>query len=247
MISPAGVGLVGLCLISLMLINAQAVTALTSERDGKTLELLLMTDVTAKEFIYGKLGGILYNTKELIVIPLALAAYVPGRGPDAISCEIVYVASAFWCCVLFAAMLGLHSGLSFERSRTAIANSLGTIFFLFIGIFIFMLLLVEARSSFAQQFASFVVFILAGSIALYASLSHKNPSPALMLSAGMLPVPDLLCDHRVPAAGFVGGLFLDRDGLRLYDAGDARSGRERVRRRAGSHHARQGMRLSPPR
>ena len=42
--------------MSLMLINAQAVTAFTSERDGKTLELLLMTDVTAKEFIYGKLG-----------------------------------------------------------------------------------------------------------------------------------------------------------------------------------------------
>ena len=97
------------------------------------------------------------------------------------------MAAGFLVLVAFSAMLGLHSGLSFERSRTAIANSLGTIFFLFIGIFIFMLLLVEARSSFAEQFASFVVFILAGSIALYASLSHKNPSPALMLSAGMLP------------------------------------------------------------
>jgi ABC-type transport system involved in multi-copper enzyme maturation permease subunit len=190
MISPAGVGLVGLCLISLMLINAQAVTALTSERDGKTLELLLMTDVTAKEFIYGKLGGILYNTKELIVIPLALAAYVlySRAGTNDQFAELaLYVAIAFIVLVVFSATLGLHSGLSFERSRTAIANSLGTIFFLFIGIFIFMLLLVEARSSFAQQFASFVVFILAGSIALYASLAHKNPSPALMLSAGMLP------------------------------------------------------------
>jgi ABC-type transport system involved in multi-copper enzyme maturation permease subunit len=190
MISPAGVGLVGLCLISLMLINAQAVTALTSERDGKTLELLLMTDVTAKEFIYGKLGGILYNTKELIIIPLGLAAYVlytrtNAANPFAEVC--IYVAFGFLVLVIFSATLGLHSGLSYERSRTAIANSLGTIFFLFIGIFIFMLLLVEARSSFAQQFASFVVFILAGSIALYASLSHKNPSSALMLSAGMLP------------------------------------------------------------
>jgi ABC-type transport system involved in multi-copper enzyme maturation permease subunit len=190
MISPAGVGLVGLCLISLMLINAQAVTSLTSERDGKTLELLLMTDVTAKEFIYGKLGGIFYNTKELIVIPLCLAAYVlysRTAAVDQFAETIAYVAAGFAVLVVFSAMLGLHSGLSFERSRTAIANSLGTIFFLFIGIFIFMLLLVEARSSFAQQFASFVVFILAGSIALYASLSHRNPSPALMLSAGMLP------------------------------------------------------------
>ncbi len=186
MISPAGVGFVGLGLISLMLVNAQAVTALTSERDGKTLELLLMTDVTAKEFVYGKLGGILYNSKELIVIPLALAALFVRQG--ALGWEqFSYVAVGFGVLVVFSAMLGLHSGLSFERSRTAIANSLGTIFFLFIGIFIFMLLLVEARSSFAQQFASFVVFILAGSIALYSSLSHRNPSAALMLSAGTLP------------------------------------------------------------
>jgi hypothetical protein len=32
-----------------------------------------------------------------------------------------------------------------------------------------------------------VIFILAGSIALYSSLSHKNPSAALVLSAAMLP------------------------------------------------------------
>jgi ABC-type transport system involved in multi-copper enzyme maturation permease subunit len=186
MISSSGVAFVGLCLISLIIINAQAVTAFTSERDGKTLELLLMTDVSAKEFIYGKLGGILYNTKELILIPVALAGYVTWLG--AITPEqYLYVAIGFGVLVLFVAMLGLHSGLSFDRSRTAIANSLGTIFFLFIGIFIFMLLLVEARSSFAQQFASFVVFILAGSIALYASLSHRNPSAALMLAAGALP------------------------------------------------------------
>jgi ABC-type transport system involved in multi-copper enzyme maturation permease subunit len=186
MISPAGFGFVALCLISLMLVNAQAVTALTSERDGKTLELLLMTDVTAKEFIFGKLGGVLYNTKELLIIPLALAGYLTWQGLITVE-QLVYIVIGFVMLTVFAAMLGLHSGLSYERSRTAIANSLGTIFFLFIGIFIFMLLLVEARSSFAQQFASFVVFILAGSIALYASLSHKNPSSALMLSAGMLP------------------------------------------------------------
>ena len=122
----------------------------------------------------------------LILIPLALAGYVAWLGGVTFE-QYAYVAIGFGVLVLFAAMLGLHAGLSFERSRTAIANSLGTIFFLFIGIFIFMLLLVEARSSFAQQFASFLVFILAGSIALYSSLSHRNPSGALMLAAGVLP------------------------------------------------------------
>ena len=34
----------------------------------------------------------------------------------------------------FAAMLGLHSAITYTNSRTAVANSLGTIFFLMVGI-----------------------------------------------------------------------------------------------------------------
>ena len=186
MISPVGFVFVGLSLVSLMLINAQAVTALTSERDSQTLELFLMTDVSAKEFIFGKLGGILYNTKELIVIPLGLVGYFAFQGGITFE-NYAYLIIGFFVLVAFASMLGLHSGLSFENSRSAIANSLGTMFFLFTGIFIFMMLLVEARSSFFLQFQSFIVFIGAGSIALYASLSHKNPSVAFRISAGVLP------------------------------------------------------------
>ena len=58
---------------------------------------------------------------------------------------------------------------------------------LFVGIFVFMLLLVEARSSFAIQMQSFIVFIGLGSIGLYSSLTHKNPSNALTIAAVMLP------------------------------------------------------------
>ena len=186
MISPDGFALIGLSLISLMLINAQAVTAFTSERDAKTLELLLVTDVTAKEFIYGKLGGILYNSKELILVPLGLAFYDVML--ETISWEnFFFVAIGFLVLVGFTSMLGLHTGLSFDESRSSIAVSLGTMFFLFIGIFIFMILLVEARSSFKLQFPSFIVFILFGSIGLWATLTHKIPSPALTLSALVLP------------------------------------------------------------
>ncbi len=186
MISPSGFAFVGLSMISLILVNAQAVTALTSERDQQTLELLLMTDVTAKEFIFGKLGGVLYNTKELILIPLLLAGWQMGRGGLTLE-NYVYLCIAYLVLCMFAAMLGLHSGLSYDNSRSAIANSLGTMFFLFVGIFIFMLLLLEARSSFFLQFQSFLVFIGMGSLALYASLSHRNPSPALRLAALALP------------------------------------------------------------
>jgi hypothetical protein len=60
-------------------------------------------------------------------------------------------------------------------------------FFLCVGIFIFMLLLVEARSSFAIQLQSFILFIGFGSLGLYSSLTYRNPSSALTLASLVLP------------------------------------------------------------
>ena len=186
MIPPIGAAFVALSLLTMMLVNAQGVTSLTSERDAGTLELLLVTDITAREFIAGKLGGVLYNSKELILAPLLFIVWYMTRGVLTIE-NFVYVAVGFLSLVTFAAMLGLHSGLSYSISRTAIANSLGTIFFLFVGIFICMILILQARSSFGLQLPSFLVFILGGSLGLWASLTHRNPSPALTLAAGVLP------------------------------------------------------------
>ena len=58
-IPQAAKGLVPVAVLSLLLVSAQAVTAITSERDGGALDLLLVTDLTPKEFIFGKLWGIL--------------------------------------------------------------------------------------------------------------------------------------------------------------------------------------------
>jgi ABC-type Na+ efflux pump permease subunit len=66
-------GLLPVCILSLLLVSAQAVTAITSERDIRALDLLLVTDLSPKEFIFGKLWGILYNTKEFLLPPLILA------------------------------------------------------------------------------------------------------------------------------------------------------------------------------
>ncbi|MFN0056685.1 MAG: ABC transporter permease subunit [Planctomycetales bacterium] len=186
MISPPGFAFVAVGLVSLLLVNAQAVTALTSERDAKTLELLLVTDITAREFIFGKIGGVLYNMREIVLLPLAGLLWFAYQG--VLTWEnFTYVALGFLTLVVFASMLGLHGGLSFDNSRSAIANSLGTMFFLFLGVFICMMLIVEARASFLLQLPSFLVFILGGSMGLWASLTHKNPSPALTFSAFCLP------------------------------------------------------------
>jgi len=186
MIPPAGFALLGLSLLALMLVNTQAVTSLTSERDAATLELILVTELSAKEFVYGKLGGILFNTKEVLAAPLAFLIWQAWQGQ--ISAEnAVYVAAVFVVLIGFASLLGLHFGLTYGSSRQAIANSLATMFFLFVGIFICMLLIVQARASFAVQLPSFLVFILGGSIGLWATLTHRNPSPALTLAAAVLP------------------------------------------------------------
>ncbi|MFO1007674.1 MAG: ABC transporter permease [Planctomycetaceae bacterium] len=186
MMSPVGFAFASLSLVSLVLVNAQAVTSLTSERDAQTLELLLVTNVTAKEFVFGKLGGVLFNAKEVILVPLFLLFSLAMRGEFTLE-STFYVIVSYLVLVAFSAMVGLHAGLSYGQSRAAIANSLGTVFFLFVGIFVCMMLIVEARASFELQLTPFLVFILGGGLGLWASLSHKNPSPALMIASGLLP------------------------------------------------------------
>lgn len=187
MVSKPVFSFVSLGILGLMLINAQAATSITSERDGQTLDLLVATDITAKEFVYGKLGGVFYNTKELALVPLAIAAWFVVEGSMSLE-NGIYLTIGFLALVAFAAMLGLHSGLLFGSSRQAISNSMGTIFFLFIGIFILMILLVETRGSFGNQISSFILFIGVGSLGLGQSLTYRNPSPALKIAGGLLPV-----------------------------------------------------------
>lgn len=185
-IPPQGLAFAGIAWLSLVLANTQAVTSITSEKDSKTLELLLVTDISAKEFVLGKLGGIFYNSKELILVPVLILCYLVAQGAFSVEgflCALI----GFLALMIFSIVLGLHMGLTYDNSRSAIGGSLGTMFFLFIGIGIFMILLVQARSSFALQLQSFLVFIVVGSAALHSALTYRNPSRALAISAWLLP------------------------------------------------------------
>lgn len=186
MIPRGGAAFVILTVVGLLLVTAQAVTSLTSERDGQTLELLLVTDVTAREFIFGKLGGVFYNTKEVLLVPLAFLVMFAARGELGLE-NFIYLLLGLATLGWFCAMLGLHSALSYDVSRKAILHSLGTVFFLFVGTFICLMMIVEARASFALQFPPFLVFILGGSVGLWASLGRRNPSTALFVAAMLLP------------------------------------------------------------
>jgi hypothetical protein len=183
---------VGLTILSLVLINAQGVTALTSERDTGALDLLLVTELSPSSFIYGKLYGILYNAKEMVLLPVISAIYLWFT--DRMTGEnLVFFVVDYLLLCHFSAMLGLHSAISFTSSRTAIANSLGTIFFLMVGILLCSYLIILSDREFGRQLLSFMIFIGAGSVALFGSLGAKNPSRAIALVALLTPFWTFYC------------------------------------------------------
>jgi ABC-type Na+ efflux pump permease subunit len=190
--STLGLIPIGLAILSLILVNAQGVTALTSERDTGALDLLLVSELSPKEFMYGKLYGILYNSKEMIVLPVltAVAMWVMGilTGENL----ILFVIDFLLLCH-FSAMLGLHSAITYTSSRTAVANSLATIFFLMIGILLCAFLIVLNKQEFARQLLSFMIFIGAGSVALFGSLGARNPSNAIALVSLLTPFWTFYC------------------------------------------------------
>lgn len=173
--------------ISLVLVNALAVNSVTGERDGLALDLLLVTDLSPSEFVFGKLLGVMYVGKEMILLPLALVAYLAATQVVTFenACYLILGGLVLYC---FVAMLGIHSGLNHIASRTATLASLGTVFFLCVGIAICMTIMVSFRGAFQLQLAPFLVMILGGGAALFASLGWRNPSSAIFLASFTLPL-----------------------------------------------------------
>lgn len=172
--------------LSLVLINAQAVTSLATERDGRTIDLLLATELSPKQIIFGKLGGTFFNTIEMVVLPLLLCGALWQtdmiHGQNAL-----YIAGGLLVMNLFVAVLGIHCGLIHHHTRIALATSLGTVFFLFLGVGICMRIMEAFAGSFESQLAPFLAFILGGGVGLYISLGARNASRAIFWASFLCP------------------------------------------------------------
>jgi ABC-type Na+ efflux pump permease subunit len=178
--------LVPLFLLSLVLVNAQAVTSLTSERDSRALDLLLVSDLTPKEVVFGKLGGVLYNTKEMVALPMLLCGYLWYEGAVSLE-DLLYLLGGLAVLYIFVATLGIHSGMIYSNSRAAIATSLGTVFFLFVGVATCMRMMVAFSGSFQAQLQPFLAFMIGGGAGLYVALGARNPSTAIGVAAFLCP------------------------------------------------------------
>jgi ABC-type transport system involved in multi-copper enzyme maturation permease subunit len=196
----AAYGLIPVGVLSLLLVTAQATTAITSERDTGALDLLLVTDLSPREFIFGKLLGILYNTKEYLLPPLLLAGVysvygclaTPPRGhPEMLgtmnATALLCVVGSALVLLVFAMVLGIHVALRTANSQMAIINSLSTIFFLTVGTLVCIaLILINGR--FEYQWGAFVFFLLAGVGGLGWVLNGERPSGALTWAAWFCPL-----------------------------------------------------------
>ena len=198
----AAYGLVPVAVLSLLLVSAQAVTSITSERDGGALDVLLVTDVSPYEFVFGKLFGVLYNTKEYLIPPLLLAVFYAIEGaltrtaPDTdLSTRfsinfgpLIAVLGSLIVLFAFVTVLGVHVALRVVNSRLAIVNTLGTVFFLSVGTLICIYLIVINQTSFANQWLSFIAFLVLGIGGLLWVLSADRPSAALTLGSVLCPL-----------------------------------------------------------
>ena len=75
---------------------------------------------------------------------------------------------------LFVITLGIHCGLNYESSRTAIGVSLGSVFFLFLGVVTLLMFMISFSSSFQIQLAPFLAFVVGGVLV--------NPGDAVVAS-----------------------------------------------------------------
>jgi len=203
----AAYGLIPVAVLSLLLVSAQAVTSVTSERDGGALDVLLVTDVSPYEFVFGKLLGVIYNTKEFLLPPLLLILFygmeglfsrtVPGQSfGERLADNLGPMIAIFGGMVVlfaFVLMLGLHVSLRVINSRLAVINTLGTVFFLSVGTLICIYLIIINGGSFANQWLSFIAFLVLGIGGLMWVLSADRPSPALSLGSVICPLAMFYC------------------------------------------------------
>ena len=121
--------------------------------------------------------------------------------------NLFYLAVSLIVMDIFVITLGAHSGLNYANSRTAIGVSLGSVFFLFLGVVTLIMFMISFSGSFQTQLAPFLAFIVGGSVGLFVTLGIRNPSSAIgwaslgLPYATFLAVTYFLIDH--VAAAFI--------------------------------------------
>jgi hypothetical protein len=119
--------------------------------------------------------------------------------------NLVYLVAGLAVMDLFVIVLGIHCGLNYASSKTAVGISLGSVFFLFLGVVTLILFMISFSGSFQTQLTPFLAFIVGGGVGLFVTLGSRNPSAAIGLASMLLPfatffaITNFLVDHLLEA------------------------------------------------
>ena len=130
---------------------------------------------------------VIYVALDVVLIPIALAIYVWIGGGMTFD-NLLYLIIGLVVLDVFVAVLGLHCGMSYAGSRQAIGVSLGTVFFLFLGVITSMVMLISFSGNVEAQLPPFFACIVGGAVGLYVALGWHTPSPALAVASTILPL-----------------------------------------------------------
>ena len=189
----AAYGLVPITVLCLLLVAAQAVTSITSERDGGMLDLLLVSDISPRIRLRQDPRRALQHQRVpdspiLFAIFYAIEGLFtktdPGLGIfDRLATNVAPLLAVVGSLVVlfaFAIALGLHVSLRLTSSRLAIGHVLGTVFFLCVGTLLCIYLISLPQQSFANQWVSFIGFLavgIGGSGGFSVPIRPRTPSP----------------------------------------------------------------------
>ena len=180
------VAIVPTVLASPLAVAALAVTSITTGKDRGPCALPRGGALQPKEFVWGKLAGVLASVADMAVLPLVLCAALVPLGLATLE-HGVYLVAGLAVVTFFVAVLGVYAGLSHATSRRAIAVALGIVAFLAVGVATAMRIMIAFGASFELQLAPFLAAIVGGAVGLYAALSARNPSPAVGWTSALLP------------------------------------------------------------
>ncbi len=136
--AEVSVGLAGLTIvqfaIALIIATNTAATAMTKEKESKSIELLLTTPLTSSYILWGKLRGLVSFALPLLVGPVGVLAFFAItdliRGVSRVS---IWIETAFEIGALLviytatACVLGLRFSLTSRTNMTAVMTSIGAI------------------------------------------------------------------------------------------------------------------------
>ena len=123
---------IGQAILLMFIVPALTATAICSEREKQTLDMLLSSKLTPLQIILGKLGSSSTKVIMLIICTMPMYAVCALIGGVKLS-NIIQLILFFIVCTIFVGSIGVFVSTYVKTSKVATALTYGLVLFIFIG------------------------------------------------------------------------------------------------------------------